>query len=94
MGHILVACEAREQTIFISVSDDGPGFSPESLAAMRKKLSSSIYHTSEHVGLFSVHQRLRLTFDEKCGVTIDSQPHILTCVCMHFPKVYASGAAT
>ena len=93
MGHILVACEAREQTIFISVTDDGPGFSPESLAAMRKKLSSSIYHTSEHVGLFSVHQRLRLTFDEKCGVTIDSQPHIHTCVCMRFPKVYASGAA-
>jgi len=84
-GVISVRCAIRDGIVRIEVADNGPGFAPERLAQIQELLSGSILRTSEHVGLFNVHQRLRLTFSDPWGVSIESVPFRRTCVTMTFP---------
>lgn len=84
-GVISVSCAIQKDIIQIAVSDNGPGFTPEQLAQIRKMLSGSVLRTSEHVGLFNVNQRLRLTFSDTWGVSIESTPYHLTRAVMSFP---------
>jgi len=44
-----------------------------------------VLHTSDHLGLFNVHQRLMLTFPDNPGVRIDSEPFRETRITMLFP---------
>ena len=84
-GVISVRCAVHDGIVRIAVADNGPGFTPERLAEIRTQLSGSVLRTSEHVGLFNVHQRLRLTFSDPWGVAIESVPFRRTCVTMTFP---------
>ena len=85
-GLIRVVCRAEDENVFICVCDNGPGFSDDALRHMREILAQSVLHTSDHVGLFNVHQRLKLTFTGNCGVLIDSKPYVETRITMCFPR--------
>ena len=85
-GRITVSCHINRGVVHLTVSDNGPGFDPTILAQTKKMLSGSILHTSEHVGLFNVNQRLRLTFSDEYGLSLESIPHDHTSLTMSFPE--------
>lgn len=84
-GHIAITCHEENGDIILSVSDNGPGFDPATLKKTEEMLAGSVLHTSEHVGLFNVHQRLRLTYSENYGLSVESIPYQHTTLTMTFP---------
>jgi len=63
----------------VTVRDDGTGMTPEQARAALKGLSGGI-------GLSNVHRRLRATFGEEYGVTIESEPGAGAKVSIVIPK--------
>lgn len=84
-GLIRIQAVADDQWLHISVIDNGFGFSEASLKQTQAMLAESVLHTSEHVGLFNVNQRIKLAFPGSPGVTIDSSDSTKTVVTMHVP---------
>lgn len=69
--HIVITLQEKDGYVHLRVSDDGVGLSDEQLHAIRSRLQS---HSDEgHIGLYSCHKRLCLTYGEECGVRISSE---------------------
>lgn len=57
-------------TVLITVEDNGCGMTDEQATALNEKLHEPIHLDTESYGLKNLHQRLRLFYGEKCGLTI------------------------
>ena len=64
-GHISVTARLENDSMFVSVEDDGPGFSSEKLGGLLKK---SRVGESSHIGISNVHERLTLTYGAHAGL--------------------------
>lgn len=58
--------------LLIAVRDNGRGISPEMLAGLRERLGRREGGAWGHIGILNVHERIRLTYGERYGVTLDS----------------------
>lgn len=85
-GDIILSVErCIPNDIAVSILDNGIGMSEESIARV---FSSSAQETNgmlENMGLRSVHERLRLTFGESYGLSIQSMPNQYTKMRLHLP---------
>ncbi|PGY10698.1 histidine kinase [Bacillus sp. AFS031507] len=79
-GHIIVKAEEHEGNIVFHVMDDGKGIPTEKLEALRSKLGtlfsqSQQYKGSENFGygMLNVQARIKLTFGDAYGISIDSE---------------------
>ena len=90
-GTILVTAETRDGDLWIVVSDNGLGMTPEQAAKLltgdplrpeptRRKPGSG-------VGLKNVQSRIHLYFGEQYGLTIDSEPDEGTKVIIRLPAI-------
>lgn len=78
-GHIDVNICGGEESVKISVTDDGQGMSGGKLEELCRKLSS--YDADgKHIGISNVHQRVKLRYGDAYGVTIESVEGIYTRV--------------
>ncbi|WP_059046656.1 cache domain-containing sensor histidine kinase [Paenibacillus rubinfantis] len=59
--------------IRITIEDNGIGMSEEQIAAILSQREPGSKGLFENVGLLSVHERLRLTFGERYGLSIESE---------------------
>ncbi|CQR69984.1 Sensor histidine kinase YpdA [Sporomusa ovata DSM 2662] len=80
LGSCLLSIEAyiEENTLIITISDNGVGIPPEKLAKIQAG-------HSDGVGLTNVHQRLTSLYGTKCGLTITSRPPFGTEVRLRIP---------
>ncbi|MBV7505599.1 sensor histidine kinase [Bacillus sp. sid0103] len=79
-GHIIVKAEEHDGIIVFHVKDDGKGIPNEKLEALRNKLGTLItqsqpYKGSENFGygMINVQARIKLTFGDAYGISIDSE---------------------
>ena len=80
----IVGYTEDEQTGYIEVHDDGPGFSPEQLQTVQEALSSVDFHNNRTgYGLLNINARLKLLLGPESGITITSEPED-TCVRITF----------
>ena len=56
----------------LSVKDNGRGMSPESIEALRIKLTAPAQDSKESYGLKNLQQRLKLFYGDECGLRIES----------------------
>jgi len=58
----------------IRVSDNGPGMTPERLAAVRRDMTDQNWQSAgnESLGLQNLYARLKLMFDERADMVIES----------------------
>ena len=68
---ITVTVREEEDLIRITVTDDGPGMTPEELRAVRKFTARPKGHG---IGLKNIAERLKMAFDQEAGFWIDSTP--------------------
>ena len=68
---IVVNGHRSEGDIRISVRDNGKGIPPARLAQINAQLAD-LDGFQPGIGMFNVHQRIRLIFGGECGVTVDS----------------------
>lgn len=68
-GHI-----RDENTILITVEDNGSGMPPDKLEELNRRLDEPISTEKESYGLKNLHQRLRLFYGPPCGMTLKNRP--------------------
>lgn len=76
-GRIIIRCKKQEEDLIIEVQDNGIGMLPNQLDALREKLQADSEKQEERqqggYGLWNVHQRLRLMYGSKSGITVNSE---------------------
>ena len=79
-GRIVLTCEKTESGARIRVTDDGLGMSEEQLMHLRVQLETNDVRSRDSYGVLNVYERLRLFFQDRCRMWIDSTPDEGTCV--------------
>lgn len=80
----------HETKAIIEISDNGRGISKEKLASIQNQLMNEVglenVQNGEHIGLLNVHLRLKLYYNESCGITVTSKENLGTTVRIIFEK--------
>jgi len=69
---ISITAETDGKSLFIKISDNGKGFTEETLDTLRSRLRQSFLQENNHIGLCNVDKRIKLVFGESYGVSIES----------------------
>jgi two-component system sensor histidine kinase YesM len=78
--------EAVGGPLYIEVEDNGKGMEPEQVMRLCALLADhSGRERSQSLGIRSVHERLRLTYGEEYGLSIQSEPGVGTCCRISLP---------
>lgn len=64
-----------EQTMLLTVEDNGSGMSPDEMNQLNARLHEPIQIDTESYGLKNLHQRLQLFYGNDCGLTISQNPN-------------------
>lgn len=81
---IKIQALVMEQTLHITVEDNGRGMTPDELEHLCSLLSLAEV-TDKNIGLVNVHQRIRLFYGESYGIRITSEPENGTTVQITLP---------
>ena len=84
-GRIRVTAERDAEGLRIRIADDGAGMTEERLAEVRRDYLAPEEAAGRRIGLRNVYQRIRLTYGEPYGLTIESAIGEGTCVILHLP---------
>ncbi len=81
-GHISISAKADNETLVVSVHDNGAGFSEEDLVSIQSKIKNvDILKSNQKVdsiGILNVNNRLKLMYGNEYGLEIKSAPHDTT----------------
>ena len=90
-GTVIISSIPHETKAIIEIQDDGRGIPKEKLDAIQKQLihenGLDNVQNGDHIGLLNVHLRLKLYYNENCGITIKSKENVGTTVRIIFDKV-------
>lgn len=89
-GTILITGDITDdQEMLLQIIDNGIGFHPEELIRRLNEPDASALSKSEgkghHIGLINTHLRLKYTYGEQYGITIDSTPGAGTTISVKLP---------
>lgn len=85
-GKIYIKGREHEDSVQISVEDNGLGMSKEELRALHEVMKKEEIKESLHIGIANVNQRLKLYFGEEYGLLIESEEGIGSSVTIRVPK--------
>lgn len=82
---VRISTRCDSEFIYITVTDDGCGFTAERLAYLNSRLAGDYVDDSpaqnrRSIGLLNVHKLLRTLYGRECGLTVDSTEGTGTCV--------------
>ena len=90
----LITVDARREgdDLIIDVEDNGMGMRPEVAASLLDENRPEMRTTGSGIGVRNVHRRIRLTFGERYGLTIFSEPDEGTRVQIRLPALDEAAA--
>ncbi|MFD0675359.1 MULTISPECIES: cache domain-containing sensor histidine kinase [unclassified Paenibacillus] len=100
-GTIMLKAWMEENTLILSVEDNGRGIPVEILHRLRKMLVSGEEREQtavespkgfSSIGLLNVHERMRLTYGDRFNMRIDSSEGEGTRITMYIPRVEVTAA--
>lgn len=86
-GLITVTAYRQDDDLLIDVADNGLGMRPEVAASLLDEGRPEVRTSGSGIGVRNVHQRIRLTFGPRYGLTIFSEPDEGTLVRIRLPAV-------
>lgn len=87
VGQISIRIESiAGANLRITIEDNGVGMSQEEMDAILKSPATDSAGMTNHMGLRSVNERLRLAFGDKYGLSIESEPSLYTKMIILLPK--------
>ena len=92
-GLITVTARREGEDLVIDVADNGLGMRPEVAASLLDEDRPEIRTSGSGIGVRNVHRRIRLTFGDRYGLTIFSEPDEGTTVRIRLPALDQDGAA-
>ncbi|MBZ9532988.1 sensor histidine kinase [Cytobacillus oceanisediminis] len=91
-GEILISAEQDSNCLVLKIIDDGIGIREEDLSCLREELNSLVILNKDKkeqinfgYGMMNVQARIKLTYGEAFGLSIDSQLHKGTVVVIKLP---------
>ncbi|RTE02354.1 cache domain-containing sensor histidine kinase [Paenibacillus whitsoniae] len=94
-GPIRLSAERREDMLIVEVVDDGSGMSPEQVERLLAAAPGDVRaDRRKRIGLYNIHQRIRLNYGEPYGLSVWSEPGKGTRVTLTFPYDAALEAGT
>lgn len=72
--------------VYIDVSDNGVGITPETLKQLEKKLSENDTESGKSIGLTNVNKRIQMSFGEIYGISVTSKEGEGTSVRIMLPR--------
>ncbi len=88
-GRVIVAAEDHDEDVYITISDNGPGMSPEMIATILGEHDDVDAVGSSSLGLANVQARLRTSFGRHYRLQIESSPEVGSTVTLRVPKFRA-----
>ncbi len=85
-GHIDIGVRRQGKVLEFMIEDNGPGIEPIELNRMNQVLKGSIPKSKEY-GLVHVNEKIKLTYGNQYGITIESQVGLGTCVKVTHPVI-------
>lgn len=92
-GEIKIHAFREGGDVLIEITDNGPGMTQQTLNRLLDKRYDGPHTKGSGIGLYNVHQRIRLTFGEAYGLSIQSEPDAGTTVQIRLPAVTEAEAA-
>lgn len=92
-GKITVSIQKQEEDVVVSVTDNGIGFSEEQLNELLARMESPLMNDKKHIGLNNIYHRLKLIYEDKGCMTIESIPNTETTVCIRIPRMQTNERA-
>lgn len=92
-GLITVTARREGEDLVIEVADNGLGMRPEVAASLLDEDRARNPAAADRGGVRNVHRRIRLTFGDRYGLTIFSEPDEGTTVRIRLPALDQDGAA-
>lgn len=91
-GNIIISAIQENACLLLKVTDDGKGMEEEELHTLREKLNTLVILKKERkeqinfgYGMMNVQARIKLTYGDAYGLTIDSEPDKGTTVTIKLP---------
>lgn len=88
-GNVTISSVSHDTKAIIEISDDGRGIGESALENIRVSLAEKDLNevqNSDHIGLLNVNMRLRLCYNDSCGIEIFSKENEGTTVRITFEK--------
>ncbi|MDO5403691.1 MAG: histidine kinase [Eubacteriales bacterium] len=87
-GIIKISAQIQEEkTIVFIVEDNGYGIEPEKLAVLNDKLLQGEVDSSTGYGIYNVNERVRLSYGEGYGLSLESEQNVYTKAVLKIPAV-------
>ena len=86
-GLIAVTARREEDDLVIEVADNGMGMRPEVADSLLDEDRPDVRTSGSGIGVRNVHRRIRLTFGERYGLSIHSEPDVGTRVEIRLPAL-------
>ena len=86
-GLITVTARREEDDLVIEVADNGMGMRPEVADSLLDEDIPDVRTSGSGIGVRNVHRRIRLTFGERYGLSIHSEPDVGTRVEIRLPAL-------
>lgn len=84
-GSLYIGARLEEETLVITVKDDGVGIAKEQLDILQRDLASEHADTREHVGTLNTNARIKLYYGKEYGIFIESCSEDGTTVILKLP---------
>lgn len=87
-GEIQIHAYTEENTLYVSVTDNGIGIAPENIEKLLSDTSRVTKSNMSGIGLPNVDRRLKLVYGEEYGITVESELDNYTKITISLPLEY------
>lgn len=85
VGNLTVSAKHLDNSVEISVTDNGVGFSPLYTSETQNWMTKDFSDAIEHIGLRNVYQRLMIHYGQSSALSIESVPYVRTRISFRLP---------
>ena len=86
-GRITIHTYKKDDNVIIDVTDNGVGMTKDAIADVLSGASQTSTEFFRQIGVYNVNERIKYTFGENYGISIESEPGVYTTMRFTLPFV-------
>lgn len=85
-GRIIIHTYEKDGNVIIDVTDNGVGMTKDAIRSVLSGESQTSTEFFKQIGVYNVNERIKYTFGEGYGITIESEPSVYTTMRFTLPR--------
>lgn len=90
-GTVIIESVLQEDNLILTITDDGAGMGADVLERIRACCEQQVVKDARSIGMSNVHNRIRLNYGERYGLSVESSLGIGTTITLRMPAVIQEG---